>query len=97
MKLKQEGKNSKETQEKLFYKKKKSKVGKSKLKKILKETNLGVVILITSFSYSSKQALHSIFAVSFLSNNKKNRAKERSSLPFFKTLSVFAFPFKKPQ
>lgn len=96
MKLKQEGKNSKETQEKLFIKKK-SKVGKSKLMKILKETNLGVVILITSFSYSSKQALHSIFAVSFLSNNKKNRAKESSSLPFFKTLSVFTFPFKKPQ
>jgi hypothetical protein len=79
------------------FKKKISKVGKSKLMKILKETNLGVVILITSFSYSSKQALHSIFAVSFLSNNQKNRAKESSSLPFFKTLSVFTFPFKKPQ
>jgi hypothetical protein len=74
MKLKQEGKNSKETQEKLFIKKK-SKVGKSKLMKILKETNLGVVILITSFSYSSKQALHSIFAVSFLSNNKKKQSQ----------------------
>lgn len=65
--------------------------------KILKETNLGVVILITSFSYSSKQALHSIFAVSFLSNNKKTEPKKGLLFLFFKTLSVFTFPFKKPQ
>jgi hypothetical protein len=65
------------------FKKKKSKVGKSKLMKILKETNLGVVILITSFSYSSKQALHSIFAVSFLSNNKKKQSQRKFFSSFF--------------
>jgi hypothetical protein len=51
--------------------------------KILKETNLGVVILITSFSYSSKQALHSIFAVSFLSNNKKKQSQRKFFSSFF--------------
>lgn len=83
MKLKQVGKNNKETQEKLVKVKRRRK--RSKLMKVLRETNLGVVILITSFSYSSEQALHSIFVIFLLSNNRKTEPRRE----------VFSFSFKR--
>lgn len=62
--------------------------------KVLKETNLGVVILITSFSYSSKQALHSIFAGLFLSNSNRKQSRRKVFSSFFQT--VFSlFPLKR--